>query len=73
VGLHTEPIQLGLSADGNITPQRRKKEKEEIAQEQLSLVHETEKKQKNIMEKNYKTEDTVIVVVSGVSSVENQS
>jgi len=53
-------------------PQRRKKEKEEIAQEQLNLVHETEKKQKNIMEKNYKTEDTVIVVVSGVSSVENQ-
>jgi len=54
-------------------PQRRKKEKEKIAQEQLNLVHETEKKQKNIMEKNYKTEDTVIVVVSGVSSVENQS
>jgi len=25
-------------------PQRRKKEKEEIAQEQLNLVHETEKK-----------------------------
>jgi len=32
-------------------PQRRKKEKEEIAQEQLNLVHETEKKQKNIMKK----------------------
>jgi len=50
VGLHTEPIELGLSADGNITLQRRKKEKEEIAQEQLNLVYGT-KKQKNIMEK----------------------
>jgi len=32
-----------------------------------------QKKQKNIMEKNYKTEETVIVVVSGVSSVDGLS
>ena len=72
MGLHTEPIELGLSADGNMPAKKKERERRNRSRTVKSSAR-NRKKQKNIMEKNYKTEDTVIVVVSGVSSVENQS